>query len=111
MNDFLDDLAADLDRFEHVPDDVLLDIVTRDGRCMWLYSIGEEPDWSGDDRTDRDLAARVCAGCPVQRQCLELELRTAGLATHGVWGALSDEDRKALFPRWLIRRKTNGGER
>jgi WhiB family redox-sensing transcriptional regulator len=107
-DDFLEEITADLDRFEHVPDDVLLDVVTRDGRCMWFYSVGEEPDWSGDDLTDRELAARVCAGCPVRRPCLELELRTTGYATSGVWGALSDEDRRALLPRWLARREANG---
>ncbi|EMD28841.1 hypothetical protein C791_7618 [Amycolatopsis azurea DSM 43854] len=38
---------------------------------------------------------------------MELDLRTAGENTVGVWGALPDTDRRALFPVWLRRR---GGE-
>ncbi|MCO1577697.1 WhiB family transcriptional regulator [Crossiella sp. SN42] len=98
-------MAAELDRYATVPDDVLLDVVTRDGACMWLYTNEKEPDWAGNDLTDRELAARICAGCPVRRECLELELRTAGPATAGVWGALSDEDRRALHPVWAARRR------
>ena len=53
---------------------------------------------------DRALAARMCAGCPVQRECLELELRTAGAETAGVWGGLCEVDRRALHTAWRGRR-------
>jgi WhiB family redox-sensing transcriptional regulator len=43
------------------------------------------------------LAARLCAGCPVRRECLEFELRTAGADTVGVWGGLSEDDREAIY--------------
>jgi WhiB family transcriptional regulator, redox-sensing transcriptional regulator len=52
---------------------------------------------------DRELAARLCAGCPVQRECLEFELRTAGAETVGVWGGLSEDDRRALHAVWRAR--------
>ena len=106
---YLEPLAAELDRYAAVPDDVLLEIVTRDGACMWLYANEEEPDWSGDDLTDRELAARICTNCSVRLTCLELELRTAGANTLGVWGALSEEDRRALYPLWVARRRDKHG--
>lgn len=39
-------------------------------------------------------AKRVCAGCEVREQCLEWAL-DAG-QEHGVWGGLSEVERKAL---------------
>lgn len=104
MTDF-EELAAQLDRFAHVPDQVLWEIVTRDGNYMWLYANDLEPDWLDDDLTDRELAARICAGCSVRLACLELELRTSGGQSLGVWGALPAEDIRALHPVWLARRE------
>lgn len=102
-NDWLNEIAARLDRLRQVPTDVLADVVMRDGACMWCYGEGDPPPLTGSDIPDRELAARICAGCPVQDECLELELRWAGAETVGVWGALSDQDRKALYPLWLAR--------
>jgi WhiB family transcriptional regulator, redox-sensing transcriptional regulator len=107
-DDYFEVIAADLDRYAEVPDEVLLEIVTTDGACMWLVANDEEPEWTGDDLTDREAAARICAGCPVRRQCLELEFRTAGEETVGVWGALSEEDRRAVYPVWRARREDGG---
>jgi WhiB family redox-sensing transcriptional regulator len=109
-DDYFEVIAAELDRYADVPDDVLLEIVTRDGRCMWLVTNDEEPEWQGEFLSDRELAARICAGCPVRRECLELEFRTAGDQTVGVWGALCDEDRRAVYPVWLARRQRRGRE-
>jgi WhiB family transcriptional regulator, redox-sensing transcriptional regulator len=47
---YYEELAARLDRYEHVPDDVLLDIVTGEGTCMWLYANDLEPDWLNDSQ-------------------------------------------------------------
>ncbi|GHF44542.1 hypothetical protein GCM10017566_16850 [Amycolatopsis bartoniae] len=111
FTDYLSALAAELDRYANVPDDVLEGIVRRDGSCIWLYTTGEAPDWTGDDLTDRELAASICAGCTTKLACLELELRTAGPFTLGVWGALSQEDRRDLYPIWRARRTgMNGGD-
>lgn len=94
-------IAWRLDRLRWVPRAVLDVIVRRDGTCPWLT--GDEPPWQADGLTDRELAALLCAGCPVQDECLELELRTAGALSVGVWGALSERDRRALYPHWLDR--------
>jgi WhiB family transcriptional regulator, redox-sensing transcriptional regulator len=108
-DDFFKEIAASLDRFERVPDDVLWEIVTGDGTCMWLYRLDLEPKWTNDPLSDRELAARICADCPVRQECLELELRTSGDQTLGVWGALPAEDVRAVYPVWLARRRRRGG--
>jgi hypothetical protein len=49
-------------------------------------------------QAERDHARRLCGGCPVQPQCLELALRIpAGL--HGIWGATTERDRRAILRR------------
>jgi WhiB family redox-sensing transcriptional regulator len=92
--------AVWLDRWQQVPADVLAAVVVDQGLCWWGLWPPQEPDW--DD--ERDLAARLCAGCPVIGQCLELDLRTAGANTTGVWGAMCEDDRRALHPIWRRRR-------
>jgi WhiB family redox-sensing transcriptional regulator len=99
----LAEILARLDRLVGVPTDVLADIVMAHGVCVWCYGDGDPPALTGDDTPDRELAARICAGCPVQDECLELELRYAGQETVGVWGALSEQDRRALYPLWRAR--------
>jgi WhiB family transcriptional regulator, redox-sensing transcriptional regulator len=99
---WLVDVAWRLDRLRWVPREVLADIVMDKGECVQAYTSGDVPEWTGRD-TDRELAERLCARCPVRDECLELELRTAGASTVGVWGALSEDDRRALYPHWLQR--------
>lgn len=103
MNGY-DEINSELARFQLTPDEVLWEVVTRDGSCMEPYRLGDEPTWTGNKVADRGLAARICAGCPVRWQCLELELRTSGNQPLGVWGALSEDEIKALHPAWLARR-------
>lgn len=105
------EILVRLDRLRDVPTDVLADIITRDGACLWHYTEGDPPVLTGSDTPDREFAARICAGCPVQDECLELELRTAGPDTAGVWGALPEQDRRALYPLWQARghRDLGGG--
>jgi WhiB family redox-sensing transcriptional regulator len=109
-DEFFEVIAAKLDRFELVPDDVLWEIVTRDGACTALYRSDIEPPWVGNELTDRELAARICADCPVRWECLELQLRTSGEHTLGVWGALPAEDVRALYRVWRSRRDRRGGQ-
>jgi WhiB family transcriptional regulator, redox-sensing transcriptional regulator len=97
------EIARRLDRLRRVPTDVLGQIVTWAGRCMWAYTTGEPPQLTGCDTADRELAARLCDQCPVQDECLEFELRMAGEDTAGVWGALDELDRRALYPHWRRR--------
>ena len=91
-------VAWRLDRLRRVPTDVLTEIVTSDGVCMTSDG-GRLPAAHGD----REFAKQLCGGCPVQDECLELELRTAGVDTVGVWGALAEDDRRALHPLWRRR--------
>ena len=102
--EFYSDVAAGLDRLEAVPTSALSDLVTRDGAYMWVSAGPEDPGWPGDETSERDVAARICAGCGVRDECLELEFRTAGLATLGVWGALAEGDRRAVYLAWSRRR-------
>jgi WhiB family redox-sensing transcriptional regulator len=107
-DEYLQAIAISLDAVELVPDEVLRELVTRDGACMALYRLDQQPEWFGDELTDRHTAAQICAGCPVQLECLELELRTSGDTTLGVWGALPAEDVRALHPLWCSHRGRSG---
>jgi WhiB family transcriptional regulator, redox-sensing transcriptional regulator len=98
-------MAARLDRFQQVPIDVLTTVVVRRGLCLWGLWPAVEPDWEDCAPSDRALAERLCAGCPVIDHCLELDLRTAGASTTGVWGALPEDDRRALHRVWQRRRR------
>jgi WhiB family redox-sensing transcriptional regulator len=98
-------MAARLDRLQQVPTDVLNAVVVRRGLCLWGLWPTVEPDWEGCAPSDRALAERLCEGCPVIDQCLELELRTAGASTTGVWGALPEDDRRVLHPIWQRHRQ------
>ncbi|MFE2925609.1 WhiB family transcriptional regulator [Streptomyces goshikiensis] len=64
----------------------------------------------GEDRDERDEAAkRVCAGCPVRTACLEHALRTR--ESFGVWGGLTEEERRTLLTRASRRRPEPAGRR
>jgi WhiB family redox-sensing transcriptional regulator len=94
-----------LRRLRRVPDSMLAGRVLLDG-LIWqmpprdsdLTAAAETPD------PDRDLAARLCAGCPVQDECLELDLRWHGGRPAGVIAGLTESDRRALHPLWVEER-------
>ena len=96
--------AAELDGLAAVPTELLLDLVEQCGTCWWEVMSGDPPSIGDGAMPDRALAARMCAGCPVQRECLEVELRTAGVETAGVWGGLCEVDRRALHTALRRRR-------
>jgi WhiB family redox-sensing transcriptional regulator len=98
-------MAGELDELAMVPTEILADWVRDRGRCLWESTFGDPPEWTGEDEPDRELATRLCAGCPVRAECLELELRVGGEQTVGVWGALNQEDRRALYAVWSRRRR------
>jgi WhiB family transcriptional regulator, redox-sensing transcriptional regulator len=102
-----EEMAAELDELAAVPTDVLAAWVTAQGRCLWETTFGEPPEWTGEDEPERALATRLCAGCPVRAECLEFELRIAGEDTVGVWGALNEDDRRALHKVWSCRRRAD----
>lgn len=74
-------------------------------RLQGVSADDRPPRWLHEDGTDRELAARLRRGCPVQLECLELELRMFGDQTVGVWGALGEDDRRALVPHWRHERQ------
>jgi WhiB family redox-sensing transcriptional regulator len=50
-----------------------------------------------DEREDREAKAkRICIACPVQRDCLEFALRVR--EPHGIWGGLTEAERRRLLP-------------
>jgi WhiB family redox-sensing transcriptional regulator len=98
-------MVAELDELAAVPTEVLASWVTDRGRCLWETTFGEPPEWSGEEEPERELATRLCAGCPVRDECLEFKLRVAGEDTVGVWGALNEDDRRALHKVWSCRRR------
>ncbi|MFD8498874.1 WhiB family transcriptional regulator [Amycolatopsis sp. NPDC059657] len=104
-----EEIATGLDRYAAAPDGLLAYLVARDGLCFWAFDRADIPEPSGEDTPDRELAAGLCAGCPVINECLELDLRSAGSETIGVWGALPESDRRALHSVWLRRRADSAG--
>lgn len=107
----LREIAERLHRWRQVPTYLLDQQVQLHGLCLWTITDGEPPSLTGHDAPDREMAARLCAECPVQDECLEVELRIAGENTVGVWGGLSEEDRRALHPMWRARhRETDDAE-
>jgi WhiB family transcriptional regulator, redox-sensing transcriptional regulator len=49
---------------------------------------------SGPSLDQVTQAKAICAGCPVRQQCLAFALDTR--QDHGVWGGMSEEDRRPL---------------
>lgn len=96
-------IAARLDRYAALPIEVLAAVVTRDGLCFWAFERPDLTELTADDPPERELAARLCAGCPVIDECLELDLRVSRRETLGVWGAMTEDDRRALHPYWARR--------
>src|SRR5262245_5096452 len=49
-----------------------------------------------DERLTRERRAKaICAVCPVQVECLEYAIRTR--EPHGVWGGLSEMERRSML--------------
>ncbi|MFF5360479.1 WhiB family transcriptional regulator [Streptomyces scabiei] len=65
--------------------------------------VGEDPELffpvgtTGPALDEVAAAKRVCAGCPVRRECLDWALGNGQLA--GVWGGMSEEERGDLLRR------------
>jgi WhiB family redox-sensing transcriptional regulator len=65
--------------------------------------VGEDPELffpvgtTGPALDEVAAAKRVCAGCPVRRECLNWALDNGQLA--GVWGGMSEEERGDLLRR------------
>jgi WhiB family redox-sensing transcriptional regulator len=48
-------------------------------------------------RVQLGRAKQVCAGCPVRSRCLQWSVDTG--VDHGVWGGLSEEERRSMKRR------------
>jgi WhiB family redox-sensing transcriptional regulator len=46
-----------------------------------------------------DPAREVCAACPVRQPCLEYAL--SNRITHGIWGGLTERERRPLQSEWV----------
>jgi WhiB family transcriptional regulator, redox-sensing transcriptional regulator len=44
-------------------------------------------------------ARRVCAACPVRQPCLDYAITNR--IVHGIWGGLTERERRALRSRWV----------
>ena len=64
----------------------------RPTQCCFVPPMSGE---SVDQRRLRESAAkRICADCPVQRECLEYALRVR--EPFGIWGGLNETERRSL---------------
>ena len=66
-----------------------------------------DPDWwfpeRGEHRAAGQLAIMICQECPVRAQCLEYALQGR---EYGIWGGLTEEQRKTPLARRRPRRNT-----
>jgi len=60
----------------------------RDASADWFFPL---------DRAGEKAAIAVCAGCPVQTECLDYALEAR--ETFGVWGGKSERQRRAMLRR------------
>jgi WhiB family transcriptional regulator, redox-sensing transcriptional regulator len=104
-DDALQAIVSRLEKLRSVPDSALADIVSRDCSCLDLRFSDRPSLWLAGSPSDRDLAALLCVGCPVQDHCLELELRLNGQHTVGVWGALDESTRRLVYAYWARTRR------
>ncbi|WP_424210759.1 WhiB family transcriptional regulator [Streptomyces sp. BI20] len=61
------------------------------GSSLFFHPAGER----GEEREERDRAAKeICALCPVRERCLRHALAVG--EPYGVWGGLTEEERRAV---------------
>jgi len=48
-------------------------------------------------------AKEICASCPVIEECLDYAIETGQVA--GIWGGLTEEERRPVRRRWLAERR------
>ncbi|GAA1195403.1 WhiB family transcriptional regulator [Pseudonocardia alaniniphila] len=102
-------IAERLDFLRSATNDALGAIVVGAGSCMARTSDGDLPGWLFDSATPESVAARLCGTCPVRDECLELELRLFRDQKLGMWGALGESGRCAVYPVWSQRRDGEAG--
>lgn len=60
------------------------------------------PSAAGPSLKQAEQAKAICACCPVRRQCLAFAM-LAG-QTHGIWGGLTEDERRAVTLRAAVAR-------
>jgi WhiB family transcriptional regulator, redox-sensing transcriptional regulator len=58
---------------------------------------------TGDALAEIDAAKAVCRSCPVRRECLAFSIETN--QESGVWGGMSEDERRALRRDWVAQRR------
>lgn len=90
------------------PDITLDDLVVLDWRDL-AACLGHDPDLffpageTGPAAEQIRAAKRVCASCEVQDECLTYAVETNQVA--GVWGGLTEDERRPVRRRWLSDRR------
>lgn len=105
--ELLAEVVASLDYLAQVPTEELAKLAGHHGVCWWTNVGADEPSGTGNAPVDRARVAPLCASCPVRRECLEWEFRTAGGAKLDAWGLLDGDAHEIAHLAWLWRR---GGE-
>lgn len=78
-----------------------------DGACRDIPTVIFFPE--GNYRTDPevakqvDLAKKICKSCTVREKCLEYALEND--ITPGIWGGMTEDERKAYRKRWLVAKR------
>jgi WhiB family transcriptional regulator, redox-sensing transcriptional regulator len=67
----------------------------REGSPELWFPIGN----TGPSTLQTEAAKAVCRRCPVMDQCLQWALANPRLADHGVWGGLSEDERRNIRRR------------
>lgn len=58
---------------------------------------------TGDALGEIEAAKAVCRSCPVRRECLAFAVETN--QDSGVWGGMSEDERRALRRDWVARQR------
>jgi WhiB family redox-sensing transcriptional regulator len=61
---------------------------------------------SGTALAEIDAAKAVCARCGVREACLDFAMQTNQEA--GIWGGMSEDERRRLRRRWVAARRAKG---
>jgi WhiB family redox-sensing transcriptional regulator len=97
---------------EAITPDALDEIVILEWRDLAACN-GHNPDMffpageTGPAATQIAFAKNVCASCEVSEDCLSYAIETNQVA--GVWGGLTEEERRPVRRRWLAERRRRIG--
>lgn len=58
---------------------------------------------TGDALAEIDAAKAICHMCPVRRECLAFAVETN--QDSGVWGGMSEDERRSLRREWVARER------